>query len=399
MRIVHALPFYDPATQFGGPIAQLRMACKALSQRGHTVHVVTSDLGIGPDMPRQQWVEKDGYQVWYSPVGRLGQFAPYYMPQVTQGLKQCLPEADVVHTHLGFTHLNTVVRKMCARYQIPYVYTPRSTLDPVRIKQKYLAKQVFLRLFERRVIRDAAAIHALTEVEKQQVMLQQASEAQIHIIPNCCELASLPDSDWPKGKLFKEHFDVSDDRPVILFLGRLQTIKGLDLLVQAFAQIRKHHPSALLVIAGPDEGAKSIAMDQISQTGCGDAVKLVGKLDGQLKLAALKAADIFALTSHSEGIPNAVLEAMSAGIPCVVTEPCNVPEVAQYQAGFVTTLDVKQIATAMDQLLSDTNLRNQMGQQAKSYAQAHLHVNELMGHLESMYQSLSPATSHHKEPS
>ena len=235
LRIVHALPFFDPATHFGGPIAQLREICRGLAARGHDIKVVTTELGIGDTLPRERWVERDGYRVWYSRVNRLGGIAPYYAPRVERPLREALADADALHLALSFTHLNIVARRVARSLHVPYIYTPRSCLDPIRLRQRRLSKLVFLHLFERRIVRDAASIHALTETEREQVLRQGALSSQVIVIPNASELQA--GTSWPDGALFRRRFDLPTDALVVLFLGRLHKIKGLDLLVRVFAEV------------------------------------------------------------------------------------------------------------------------------------------------------------------
>ncbi len=387
LRIVHALPFFDPATRFGGPIAQLRRVCRSLAQRGHRVRVITTDLDIGPGLPREQWVEKDGYKVWYTHAHRLGGCAPYYAPRVRTPLEACLPETDVLHLSLSFTHMNVVARRFAMLRGVPYIYTPRSCLDPVRLGQRKLLKLGFLGLFERRVIRDAAAVHVLTDTELDQVVRQGADRNKCVVIPNAAEFE--PDTAFPDGVVFRKHFGIADDTPLVLFLGRLHRIKGIDVLVDAFAMARTDLPDAQLVIAGPDEGEQHAIEQRIRQRGLDRSVHLVGRVDGDLRLAAFRAADVFALTSYSEGMPNAVLEACAAGTPVLISEQCNLPDVTACGAGMVVQTEPGPVAAALKAMLTDPRRLAVMGQRGRQMVHERFSSATVIDRLEQMYEGLA----------
>jgi glycosyltransferase involved in cell wall biosynthesis len=390
LSIVHALPFFDPATRFGGPVAQLRRVCRELAGRGHHVSVVTTDLEIGSALPRDQWVQRDGYRVWYASTHRLGRWAPYYAPRIREPLDACLPETDVLHLSLSFTHLNVVARRRAAAHGVPYVYTPRSCLDPVRLRQRYALKLGFLALHERRIIRDAAAVHVLTDVERGQVLRQGASPEQCVVIPNGAELDA--DAALPKGNLLRQHARVDPDAPLVLFMGRLHRVKGLDLLVEAFARLRADVPAAQLVIAGPDEGERSAIESRARRLGIADAVRLTGRLDGDLRLSAYRAADVFALTSYSEGMPNAVLEACAAGTPVLISDRCNLPEVATHSAGRVVTIGdgaVDAIACELREMLADPAALQAMGDNAQRMVRDQFSWPIVIDRLDTLYRRLT----------
>ena len=387
LSIVHALPFFDPATRFGGPVAQLRQVCRLLADRGHHVRVITTDLDVGPDLPRQQWVERDGYRIWYARAPRLGKYAPYYAPGVGEPLDACLPETDVLHLSLSFTHMNLVAHRRAAAHRVPYVYTPRSCLDPVRLRQRRLLKLGFLALYERRIIRDAAAVHVLTGIERDQALRQGAAPEQCTVIPNGCGLD--PDTVFPEGESFRRRYRIPQGAPLVLFLGRLHRIKGLDVLVDAFARLRRDVPTAQLVIAGPDEGEHATVENRARRLGVLETVHLVGRLDGDLRLAALRAADVMALISHSEGMPNAVLEACASGTPVLISDRCNLPEVSSFAAGRIVEVRPVAVAGALAEILADRTRLDSMGENGRRMGRERFAFSTVIDRLEQMYERLA----------
>ena len=130
------------------------------------------------------------------------------------------------------------------------------------------------------------------------------------------------------------------DATVCLFMGRLHPRKGVEVLVRAFKQA--NIANTRLVIAGPDEG-----MLALLQAIKDDRTIMTGYLDGQERLAALAAADIFCLPATGEGLSMAALEALAAGLPAILSPGCNLPEVAQYGAGLIVEPQVEPLAAAL----------------------------------------------------
>ena len=383
------MPFCDPATQYGGPVSQLRSICQGMASRGHHVRVVTTDMGLPADWPRDHWVDRGGFQVWYSSTRPWQRVAPFYTPGLLPVLRDALAAADVLHLQLGLTFANVHARRAAREAGVPYVYTPHGVLCPVRLRAKRFAKAAFLRLYERAVIRDAAALQALTGQERADLLAQGASWAQIQVIPN-----GIHEQEFaaPATHCFRERFQIPAETPLVLFMGRLQKIKGLDLLVNSFARVHADIPHAVLAIAGPDEDCGASLRRQVNSLGLSAAVKFTGPLNGELRLAALHEADVFALTSYSEGLPMAVLEACACGLPVVITEQCHLPEVAEYAAGFVEPADAGRLAAGIGQLLGRPELRRRMGANGRRLIREHFSMDRVLSQLEETYHRLAKAS-------
>ncbi len=153
---------------------------------------------------------------------------------------------------------------------------------------------------------------------------------------------------------------------VILFLGRMHLMKGLDALARGFAAIAGRFPDAALLVAGPDiDGSRGRMASILREAGVLERAVFPGMLTGNDKLAALRRAGLFVLSSYSEGFSVAVIEALACGLPVVISEECCLPEVAESEAGFVVGAAGDQVAGAMSALLSDDGLRARMGRNGR----------------------------------
>ena len=155
---------------------------------------------------------------------------------------------------------------------------------------------------------------------------------------------------------------------LILFLGRLDPKKGLDLLAQGFQVIQSYFPKTHLIIAGPDNiGFLPTVKKYFTLAKCLDAVTFTGMLTGHQKYAALAASDIFISPSYSEGFSMSVLEAMASNLPCVITTGCNFPEAKIANAAHVVDIDADAITNALLTCLNNPSEAKAMGDRAKKF--------------------------------
>jgi glycosyltransferase involved in cell wall biosynthesis len=153
-----------------------------------------------------------------------------------------------------------------------------------------------------------------------------------------------------------------------LFLGRLHEQKGIDLLLAAVQIIMQKHPTARLVIAGPDYGRSTEIQSRTLAAGIQDRLLMIGPVFGPEKLAALRDATCFALPSRHEGFSLAVLESLACGTPVVISPECRFPEVAECGAGLIPPLQPAAIAEAIGRMLEDESFRSQASTAARNLA-------------------------------
>ncbi len=149
--------------------------------------------------------------------------------------------------------------------------------------------------------------------------------------------------------------------PAILNVGRLTRQKGQDALIEAFARIVQAHQEWRLVIVGTGE-CEAVLRQLAARHGIADYVIFAGQVDDPF--AYYRAARIFALPSRFEGTPNAMLEAMSAGLPCVVSDASSGPleYVADNETGLVVAVDdIEQLTAALGRLIEAPDLRSRLG--------------------------------------
>ena len=136
--------------------------------------------------------------------------------------------------------------------------------------------------------------------------------------------------------------------PVVLSLGRIAAKKGLDVLIRAFAAVASRFEGARLVLAGPDDEDLRPELEALAEReGVDGRVVFPGMLHGPEKLAALAAADVWALPSHTENFGIAVMEALAAGVATVISPAVNLAgEIERAGAGLVAEATPEAFAGA-----------------------------------------------------
>lgn len=264
-------------------------------------------------------------------------------------------QSDGVHLH-GLWEASTAMGSRTARrLGKPYLVSAHGMLEPWALANKRVKKWIYAHLAEHRVVAEAACLHALTRAEAEQYR-RFGARAPIAVVPNAVDVPERLCAD-----AFFKRFPELGGKRLIVFLGRLHPKKGLDLLIDAWTQLGRGFPEAQLVVAGPDaEGTRAKLDAALTAAGMENRVTFTGMLDPTMKWSALAAAEIFVLPSYSEGLPMGVLEAMGAGVPAIVTQNCNLPEIAEYRVGWEIEANAAALSAAIQEALEQSPQQNQV---------------------------------------
>lgn len=153
----------------------------------------------------------------------------------------------------------------------------------------------------------------------------------------------------------------------IVFVGRLDPVKGVSLLLDAFAEIRRRHPDATLTLAG-DGPARESLEHRCHGLGLSDCVTFTGFIDETAVADLLNASDLFVLASFAEGLPVVLMEAMATGLPVVASQIAGIPELVRDGENglLIPAGDTASLIAAIDRLLSDPDLGRDMGRNGRA---------------------------------
>jgi glycosyltransferase involved in cell wall biosynthesis len=266
------------------------------------------------------------------------------------GLGQALADRvramDVVHAHMIWDHPVWAASRATRRAKKPLVVTPHGTILNVG-KWRPFHKVLYRELWLRSILNDCAFVQVLNEREAEACRTFGVT-SPIRVIPN-----GLPTSAYTRSRdasKAQRRWPELRDRRVLLFMGRLSMVKGLDMLPTAWAQCLAETGDGdwLLVIAGPDyRGHGEDVRSQVRELGLANKVLMPGPVYGEDKESLLACANAFVLPSHFEGFSVALLEAISASLPCIYTTECNFPELAVAGGGWEITPDVDALTQSL----------------------------------------------------
>jgi glycosyltransferase involved in cell wall biosynthesis len=345
MRILKVTQAYHPYLEKGGQVPTVRALASHLVRRGHQVTVLTVNLGGKGGATKVADTGSAGVEVIYLPAWLRYRTATV-SPGVLRFCTRRLSEFDVVHIYGLYDLLGIVVAWFCRRRDIPYVVEPLGAFQPrVRSVRK---KRFYHWAVGRRLLQGAARIVATSEHERSELLNAGIPQSKVVLRRNGLDLSEF--KNLPGRGAFRARLGIGHE-PLVLFLGRISFVKGLDLLVEAFAGVRC---LGWLVIAGPDD--RDGCLDAISKQ-AGGRVALPGPLYGREKLEALVDADIVVLPSRYESFGNAAAEAVACGTPVLVTDQCGIAPLLKDRAGLVVPCSVEGIREGLARLLGDDALR------------------------------------------
>lgn len=385
MRVLHVIP--SVAMTEGGPSAAIRLIERGLTSAGLSVTTLTTDHGMGAEIPA------NGQDL----ASARGAVAPdrVYMPirlnfyKVAPGmlgwLDRNLRSFDVVHVHALFSFAPVAAALAARRSGTPYIVRPLGTLSIYGMSERRRAlKAMSVRLIEGRVLKDAAAVHFTSEVEREEAA-GQGLKFRASVIPIGIEPGMVRPERDQGAATPQDHA-----RPNVLYLSRIDPKKNLEALIDAFSISTYLRSSARLTIAGsgdPDYVARLSA--RIADAGLTSLVTWLGHVEGGKKAAAFVGADVYALPSFSENFGIAAAEAMMAGLPVVLAPGVAIAEEASSAgACLVAGPDPAPLAATLEELLRNEERRRRLSDGARAFARREYSVETMTRRLIGLYEDI-----------
>ncbi|MBE9028902.1 glycosyltransferase [filamentous cyanobacterium LEGE 11480] len=357
MKVLIVIPYIGSV--YGGTSKSVSELANGLGSLGIQVDLITTNAN-GPDkldVPLKTWIEHQSYRIKYFPCWH--RYDQTFSPSLLYWTFRHLHEYDLVHSHTLFSPmLLSIVHWQCRLKQMPYLMSPHGMLEPWALHNKANKKRRYFQYVEQPALQHAQALQVLTAAEANN--LHQLNLLRTVQVPNGIDQHLF--TALPEPEAFYQAFPSTRGKRILLFLSRIDAKKGLDLLASAFAQVHQNFPDLHLVIAGPNStGFLPTVENYFAELGCLDSVTFTGMLNGDLKYAALAAAELYILPSYSEGFSMSVLEGMAAGLPCIITTGCNFPEAQEADAACVVDINAEAIVTALKDCLESPQQAADMG--------------------------------------
>ncbi len=280
-----------------------------------------------------------------------------------RALRGLVSDADVVNTHSPFVYPTYAAARMALRLGKPLFYHQHGNYIPSHLHRRRLKKELYIALFERPVMKRAAGVIALGEVERA-AFHDIVPDTPCEIVPNGVD---VPPSDPESLQRVTRRWGIPPDALVILYLARLESWKGSNELLETFTRIQSRHANAVLVLAGVDQlGVSGSWRTVATREGYGDRLLFTGSLSGREKEDMLQRADLFCLPSRGEGLSMSMLEAMAHGTAVMLSPECNFPEAERSAAGVVVPRNADAMADALDELLREPERLRAMGARGRA---------------------------------
>lgn len=288
----------------------------------------------------------------------------FSVPRCMPGkIRQIVADHDVIHLMNHWTVLNAIVYLAAKSLNKPYVFCPAGALP--FFGRSMILKKCYNLIIGEKIAQNANRCIAITNAEKKQFIDYGVRQEKIDVIPNAVNEADFVESNVEE---FRNKYRLSK-RQIILFFGRLNLIKGPDLLLSAFFQIMQTYPDYDLVFAGPDDGMLLQLKAAVTKNGADERVYFLGYLGGADKSNAFHAAKILAIPSRQEAMSIVVLEGGISGTPALFTDQCGLDAMAEAGCGWVVPATVDGLTKGLElAFLDDTR---SAGNRARDYVISH----------------------------
>ena len=274
-----------------------------------------------------------------------------YCPDSSKIAKKIVSSFDVVHIHNWYYHLGMSFAKICSEQKIPFVISFYASLQKNAHKIKQSQKSLADLMYTKKLIKKANALHSAGDLETEEYIKWGANGKKIYRIDNGVTMDNFKIK--KPSKIFQK-LQINSKTKYILFLSRIDQKKGIEILMESFSKITKKHNDIILIIAGTGDQDYTEKIKKYSQElGIEHVVKFSGYVSEDEKLDLLNNAILFALTSHSDIHPIAVVDALTMGLPVLISKESDFPEIVEYRAGEIVENNIEDISQTLDSMLKD----------------------------------------------
>ena len=362
MRILQVTPYFAPAWAYGGPPRVMHDYAAGLAVRGHQVDVFTTDVLDEHERARPLRETLDGVGVRRFPnlSNGLAWRTKKYLPRgLLSALIRSGGDYDVMHVTDTRTYLAASAHLASVARHVPLVVSAFGSL-PRSAGLRRTVKDAYDLAFVRPMLGRSPLLLAQTAHEAALYQELGGRSEAIRFAP--LPLPSVPDV--LPGR-FREQLGIQRGEQLLLFLGRVNALKGLDVLIESIAPLLGD--GTTLAVVGRDDGQLQEIRERFARFFADGCIRFVGPLYGDERFAAYTDADVFCLTpTHWEETSVASLEAAASGTAVVVTEQAELPGLQAAGGGFVVPLDRDAIRAAVEAALSDS----EMGERARAHVLA-----------------------------
>lgn len=378
MRILQVTPYFAPAWAYGGPPRVMTEYAVGLAALGHQIDVFTTDVldGVRRAAPTVETLDGVRVRRFRNVSNSLAWSTKKYLPYgLPVALARAAGKYDAIHVTDTRTFLTASAFLASLGRSVPLVVSAHGSLPRSR-GIRGAVKDVYDLALVRPMLRRASLLLAQTDHEAELYREFGGRSEATHLLP-----LPLPpievDLEQVRGS-FRARLGVGSDVRLLLFLGRINPLKGLDLLIDAVRPLLDERTR--LVVVGRDDGLLSQLQLRYADVVMDGRILFAGPAYGADRFAAYADADVFCLTPpHWEETSVASLEAAACGTAVVVSEQAELPGIEAAGGGYVVRLDPSALRRAVCSVLERSH---EMGERARVHVLARHDRTAVVAHLD-----------------
>lgn len=378
MRILQVANFFSPV--HGGTAVIPFNVCKELDKRNHRVTLYTTDYKIDLEwvrILRNRNISVHQFRTWLN-------YAKFQItPGIIRNASKEITTFDITHMHGSRTFQNTAIYPYVKKHHIPYVLQPHGTFWDSDSRK--ILKRTFDWFYGLEIIRNASMLFVLSQREADEFLSLGINRKRIAIVPNGIDVSEY--DILPERGNFRKRHGINDNEKIILYLGRVNKNKGIELLYDAFADIVHKMENIRLVIIGPDDGYSQELECKIVNHNMDGKVLLIKPFYGMDKLEAYVDADVHVLPREFEPFGITILEAAMCGTPSIVSSGCGLADVINGKFGLAIPYKKEDYVDALIFLLNNDEKRRIMAETGKVMVREQFSWPRVVAEIESIYVS------------
>lgn len=381
MNVAFVTHLFLPA--FGGEARSTYNLARNLHARGHSVTIFTSNYG----RKESKFEDESGLTIVESRCA-ANIFGLLYTPEMMERMKETAQAIDVFDLNSFRSYQSAVAMKFARERGVPYVLRARGSLPR---HDKSIPKRLFDAVYGNRILSNSSRLIALTQVEAHQYEEFGLEASKISVIPNGVPLGDY--SNLPPPGEFASRFKVNQSTKLILFLGRIHHVKGIDTLLRSYSQLIRNGRNAdcLLVVAGPDDGYLEDAQRLARRLNMKERVLFTGPLNFRDKLGAFVDSSASVFPSYYEPFGNVVLESYACSRPVIASRVPGMEDlVVDGKTGLlVPPGNVDQLANAISWMIDNVEQAKIMGKQGRELVEREYDLSKVILRTEALYEEIA----------
>ncbi|MGQ9722051.1 MAG: glycosyltransferase family 4 protein [Candidatus Jordarchaeum sp.] len=391
MKILQITYIYPPESNITDGITYVAYnISKELSRRGHEVTVYTSNILNLYDNRIRSNIHNtiiDDVNVHYF-RSLVGHKTFFVTPTMINSLKKNINKFDIIHLHDARGFQGIITYLFAKAKKIPYVFQSHGAFfHPLPILNiDKIARLTLDKIASERIVKNASKIIALSQMESKRFQRWGIPKDKIFISPNAIDLSMY--EKLPSKGSFRKNYKINNDEKIILYLGRINKFKGIELLIESFAILAKKLNNVKLVLAGPDDGFLNEALLLTKRLKLESKVLFTGYVSEENKLEAFIDADVF-VTPLFYGFPITFLEACIAGVPIVTTKLGDILSWINDRVGFACSPTPADLSKAIYKILSSYETHEKFSRNCKDIVHKEFSIEKVVSKLEDLYQSIT----------